>query len=170
MSSLCSSALFHDFMNMLNNCILNHKYINYNFFFIDINECMVFGSCSQHCHNLKGSYRCDCEKNYKERNNSCIAKGKAIKIKIDSTVVCYIYLVHIFLKQICHGKILLMSHSYFTHWMGSLRVWHHCLLLKKSDYGMGTNMVTNWRKMVCYYRNTDIILRVYNLKIWESLS
>lgn len=90
MSVLCSSALFHDCMNMLNNSVLNYGYMNYTFFFIDINECMVFGACSQHCHNLKGSYRCACEKNYKERNNSCIAKGKAVKIKIDSIVICYI--------------------------------------------------------------------------------
>lgn len=45
---------------------------------------MVFGACSQHCNNIKGSYKCACEKNYKERNNSCIAKGKAIKIKIET--------------------------------------------------------------------------------------
>lgn len=107
MSSLCSSALFHDCKNFLNNSLLKYRYINYNFFFIDINECMVFGTCSQHCHNLKGSYRCECEKNYKERNNSCIAKGK----KYQNSQCCHLlYRLSIFLKQICHGKIILMSH------------------------------------------------------------
>lgn len=120
-SSLCSSALFHDCKNMLNNRVLHYRYINYNFFLIDVNECMVFGTCSQHCHNLKGSYRCECEKNYKERNNSCIAKGNAVKIQIGSAVICYVDF-SIFLKQICHGMIVLMSHQLFTHNMDSLRV------------------------------------------------
>lgn len=41
---------------------------------------MVFGACSQHCNNVKGSYRCACEKNYKEWNNSCKAKGKVTEM------------------------------------------------------------------------------------------
>ncbi|KAI1237378.1 Low-density lipoprotein receptor-related protein 1B [Lamprotornis superbus] len=61
---------------------------------ININECMVFGACSQHCHNLKGSYRCACEKNYKERNNSCIAKGsedQVLYVANDTDILGFAY-------------------------------------------------------------------------------
>lgn len=45
-------------------------------FFAEINECLNFGTCSHYCTNTKGSYKCTCNKNYKDMNGSCIAKGK----------------------------------------------------------------------------------------------
>ncbi|KAK2516153.1 hypothetical protein Q9233_013853 [Columba guinea] len=60
----------------------------------DINECMVFGACSQHCNNIKGSYKCACEKNYKERNNSCIAKGsedQVLYVANDTDILGFAY-------------------------------------------------------------------------------
>lgn len=45
-------------------------------FFVEINECLNFGTCSHYCTNTKGSYKCTCDKNYKDMNGSCIAKGK----------------------------------------------------------------------------------------------
>lgn len=44
--------------------------------FLDLNECLVFGTCSQQCINIEGSYKCVCHQNFQERNNTCIAKGK----------------------------------------------------------------------------------------------
>ncbi|TRY84843.1 hypothetical protein DNTS_002284 [Danionella cerebrum] len=32
----------------------------------EINECLYFGMCSHYCTNTKGSYKCTCEKNYKD--------------------------------------------------------------------------------------------------------
>lgn len=46
------------------------------FSFSEINECVQFGRCSHYCTNTKGSYKCTCDKNYKDVNGSCIAKGK----------------------------------------------------------------------------------------------
>lgn len=46
--------------------------------FLDINECLVFGTCSHQCINVEGSYKCVCDQNFQERNNTCIAKGKII--------------------------------------------------------------------------------------------
>uniref|UniRef100_A0A8C2L9E4 Low density lipoprotein receptor-related protein 1Bb n=1 Tax=Cyprinus carpio TaxID=7962 RepID=A0A8C2L9E4_CYPCA len=43
-------------------------------FFVEINECLNFGTCSHYCTNTKGSYKCTCDKNYKDMNGSCIAK------------------------------------------------------------------------------------------------
>uniref|UniRef100_A0A8C1IX14 Low density lipoprotein receptor-related protein 1Bb n=1 Tax=Cyprinus carpio TaxID=7962 RepID=A0A8C1IX14_CYPCA len=40
----------------------------------EINECLNFGTCSHYCTNTKGSYKCTCDKNYKDMNGSCIAK------------------------------------------------------------------------------------------------
>ncbi|KAI2660780.1 Low-density lipoprotein receptor-related protein 1B [Labeo rohita] len=41
----------------------------------EINECLNFGTCSHYCTNTKGSYKCTCDKNYKDMNGSCIAKA-----------------------------------------------------------------------------------------------
>ncbi|KAJ7345792.1 hypothetical protein JRQ81_001742, partial [Phrynocephalus forsythii] len=60
----------------------------------DINECLIFGICSQLCINVKGSYRCTCEKNYKEKNSSCIAKGsedQVLYIANDTDILGFVY-------------------------------------------------------------------------------
>uniref|UniRef100_A0A803TQP0 LDL receptor related protein 1B n=1 Tax=Anolis carolinensis TaxID=28377 RepID=A0A803TQP0_ANOCA len=60
----------------------------------DINECLIFGICSQLCINVKGSYRCTCERNYKERNSSCIAKGsedQVLYIANDTDILGFVY-------------------------------------------------------------------------------
>ncbi|KAG6937812.1 LDL receptor related protein 1B, partial [Chelydra serpentina] len=60
----------------------------------DINECMIFGTCSHQCTNVKGSYKCICERNYKEKNNSCIAKGsedQVLYIANDTDILGFIY-------------------------------------------------------------------------------
>ncbi|XP_015680235.1 low-density lipoprotein receptor-related protein 1B-like, partial [Protobothrops mucrosquamatus] len=60
----------------------------------DINECLIFGICSQLCINVKGSYKCTCEKNYKEKNSSCIAKGsedQVLYIANDTDILGFVY-------------------------------------------------------------------------------
>uniref|UniRef100_A0A8C6XVP1 LDL receptor related protein 1B n=1 Tax=Naja naja TaxID=35670 RepID=A0A8C6XVP1_NAJNA len=49
----------------------------------DINECLIFGS-----------YKCTCEKNYKEKNSSCIAKGsedQVLYIANDTDILGFVY-------------------------------------------------------------------------------
>ncbi|MGH0138785.1 UNVERIFIED_CONTAM: hypothetical protein FKN15_000914 [Acipenser sinensis] len=41
----------------------------------DIDECKVFGTCSQLCNNTKGSHVCSCAKNYMKMHNTCKAEG-----------------------------------------------------------------------------------------------
>lgn len=56
---------------------LNNRLFSFLLFFVaEINECLNFGTCSHYCTNTKGSYKCTCDKNYKDMNGSCIAKGK----------------------------------------------------------------------------------------------
>lgn len=38
--------------------------IQFFFFFLDVNECEIEGSCSQICINEKGTYKCECEPGY----------------------------------------------------------------------------------------------------------
>ena len=43
----------------------------------DIDECQIFGACSQHCDNTKGSYKCSCMHGYTLKDHRyCKADGK----------------------------------------------------------------------------------------------
>lgn len=64
---------------------------------VDLNECLMFGVCSHHCVNTQGSYKCVCDQNFQEKNNSCIAKGKVTKKPFQ---FCHEYLM---------GKILYIA-------------------------------------------------------------
>ncbi|MGH0132653.1 UNVERIFIED_CONTAM: hypothetical protein FKN15_051430, partial [Acipenser sinensis] len=44
----------------------------------EINECLQIGSCSHYCTNTKGSFKCACDRNYREINGTCKAKGLAV--------------------------------------------------------------------------------------------
>ena len=47
----------------------------------DIDECKIYGSCSQECFNTKGSYLCKCKPGYdiSHATNSCKAFGKVVR-------------------------------------------------------------------------------------------
>uniref|UniRef100_A0A8C8LYL0 EGF-like domain-containing protein n=1 Tax=Oncorhynchus tshawytscha TaxID=74940 RepID=A0A8C8LYL0_ONCTS len=42
----------------------------------EINECLQFGMCSHYCTNTKGSFKCTCDRNFKEIDGECITKGR----------------------------------------------------------------------------------------------
>ncbi|XP_058867450.1 low-density lipoprotein receptor-related protein 1 isoform X2 [Acipenser ruthenus] len=46
----------------------------------DIDECKVFGTCSQLCNNTKGSHVCSCAKNYMKMHNTCKAEGSTHQV------------------------------------------------------------------------------------------
>ncbi|KAB1278727.1 Low-density lipoprotein receptor-related protein 1B [Camelus dromedarius] len=61
---------------------------------INLNECLVFGTCSHQCINVEGSYKCVCDQNFQERNNTCIAKGsedQVLYIANDTDILGFIY-------------------------------------------------------------------------------
>lgn len=63
----------------------------------EVNECLQFGTCSQYCTNTKGTYKCTCDRNFKEIDGECITKGKNdyCLIQIDSKrIQCYDILFH----------------------------------------------------------------------------
>ncbi|XP_048876028.1 low-density lipoprotein receptor-related protein 1B-like isoform X1 [Brienomyrus brachyistius] len=41
----------------------------------EVNECLHFGTCSHHCMNTKGSFRCTCDPSFKDIDGQCRAKG-----------------------------------------------------------------------------------------------
>lgn len=45
----------------------------------EINECLQFDTCPHYCTNTKGSFKCTCDRNYKEIHGNCIAKGRIPK-------------------------------------------------------------------------------------------
>ncbi|KAL1785367.1 low-density lipoprotein receptor-related protein 1B [Sigmodon hispidus] len=60
----------------------------------DLNECLMFGVCSHKCVNTQGSYKCVCDQNFQEKNNSCIAKGsedQALYIANDTDILGFVY-------------------------------------------------------------------------------
>uniref|UniRef100_A0A8C2AJR3 Low density lipoprotein receptor-related protein 1Ba n=1 Tax=Cyprinus carpio TaxID=7962 RepID=A0A8C2AJR3_CYPCA len=60
----------------------------------EVNECLRFGSCSQYCTNTKGSYKCTCDRNFKEINGECITKGKkdqVLYVANDTEIRSFVY-------------------------------------------------------------------------------
>uniref|UniRef100_A0AAR2L6Z9 EGF-like domain-containing protein n=1 Tax=Pygocentrus nattereri TaxID=42514 RepID=A0AAR2L6Z9_PYGNA len=60
----------------------------------EINECLYFGTCSHYCTNVKGSYKCTCDKNYKDVNGNCVAKGpedRVLYIANDTEIRSFVY-------------------------------------------------------------------------------
>uniref|UniRef100_A0A3Q2Y480 Low density lipoprotein receptor-related protein 1Ba n=1 Tax=Hippocampus comes TaxID=109280 RepID=A0A3Q2Y480_HIPCM len=42
----------------------------------DTNECLRFDACPHYCTNTKGSFKCTCDRNYKEIDGNCVAKAE----------------------------------------------------------------------------------------------
>ncbi|XP_062845365.1 low-density lipoprotein receptor-related protein 1B-like [Trichomycterus rosablanca] len=60
----------------------------------EVDECVLFGTCSQYCSNTKGSYKCSCHRNFKEINGECITKGpedQVLYVANDSEVHRFVY-------------------------------------------------------------------------------
>ncbi|XP_064182725.1 low-density lipoprotein receptor-related protein 1B-like isoform X2 [Anguilla rostrata] len=60
----------------------------------EVNECLHFGTCSHYCTNIKGSYKCTCDGNYKEINGTCQAKGpedRVLFIANDTEIRGFVY-------------------------------------------------------------------------------
>uniref|UniRef100_A0A8C5A5R6 EGF-like domain-containing protein n=1 Tax=Gadus morhua TaxID=8049 RepID=A0A8C5A5R6_GADMO len=63
-------------------------------FFPEINECLKFDACAHYCTNTKGSFKCTCDRNYKEVNGNCIAKGpedRVLYIANDTEIRSFVY-------------------------------------------------------------------------------
>lgn len=41
----------------------------------EVNECLQMDTCPHYCTNTKGSFKCTCDRNYKDVNGNCVAKG-----------------------------------------------------------------------------------------------
>lgn len=41
----------------------------------EVNECLQLDTCPHYCTNTKGSFKCTCDRNYKDVNGNCVAKG-----------------------------------------------------------------------------------------------
>nr|XP_055074200.1 low-density lipoprotein receptor-related protein 1B-like isoform X3 [Misgurnus anguillicaudatus] len=60
----------------------------------EVNECLRFGMCSQYCTNTKGSYKCTCDRNFKEINGECITKGpedQVLYVANDTEIRSFVY-------------------------------------------------------------------------------
>uniref|UniRef100_A0A671SCE3 Low density lipoprotein receptor-related protein 1Ba n=1 Tax=Sinocyclocheilus anshuiensis TaxID=1608454 RepID=A0A671SCE3_9TELE len=60
----------------------------------EVNECLRFGSCSQYCTNTKGSYKCTCDRNFKEIHGECITKGpedQILYVANDTEIRSFVY-------------------------------------------------------------------------------
>ena len=65
------------------NCIL--------FSSTDIDECKMFGYCSQKCKNVKGSYHCHCAANYQMTNATMPTGSNGFLCKVKGTVRCLLH-------------------------------------------------------------------------------
>ncbi|MEQ2307416.1 Low-density lipoprotein receptor- protein 1B, partial [Ameca splendens] len=60
----------------------------------EINECLQFDTCPHYCTNTKGSFKCTCDRNYKEANGNCVAKGqddRVLYIANDTEIRSFVY-------------------------------------------------------------------------------
>ncbi|XP_037542041.1 low-density lipoprotein receptor-related protein 1B [Nematolebias whitei] len=60
----------------------------------EINECLQFDACPHYCTNTKGSFKCTCDRNFKEVNGNCIAKGaddRVLYIANDTEIRSFVY-------------------------------------------------------------------------------
>uniref|UniRef100_A0A8C7QGA3 EGF-like domain-containing protein n=1 Tax=Oncorhynchus mykiss TaxID=8022 RepID=A0A8C7QGA3_ONCMY len=57
-----------------------------------INECLGFDMCAHYCTNTKGSYKCTCDRNFKEINGNCIVKeDRVLYIANDTEIRSFVY-------------------------------------------------------------------------------
>uniref|UniRef100_A0AAY4C4Y4 EGF-like domain-containing protein n=1 Tax=Denticeps clupeoides TaxID=299321 RepID=A0AAY4C4Y4_9TELE len=60
----------------------------------EVNECLVFGTCSHYCSNTKGSYKCTCDRNFKEMDGECVTKGpedQILYVANDTEIHSFVY-------------------------------------------------------------------------------
>eukprot|EP00063_Salmo_salar_P032241 XP_014007076.1 PREDICTED: low-density lipoprotein receptor-related protein 1B-like [Salmo salar] len=60
----------------------------------EINECLQFGMCSHYCTNTKGSFKCTCDRNFKEIDGECITKGpedQVLYVANDTEIRSFVY-------------------------------------------------------------------------------
>ncbi|CAB1328682.1 unnamed protein product [Coregonus sp. 'balchen'] len=60
----------------------------------EINECLGFDMCAHYCTNTKGSFKCTCDRNFKEINGNCIVKGpedRVLYIANDTEIRSFVY-------------------------------------------------------------------------------
>lgn len=54
--------------------------------FSEMNECLQLDTCPHYCTNTKGSFKCTCDRNYKDFNGNCVVKGSCWA---PNTVSCF---------------------------------------------------------------------------------
>uniref|UniRef100_A0A3P9A5H3 EGF-like domain-containing protein n=1 Tax=Esox lucius TaxID=8010 RepID=A0A3P9A5H3_ESOLU len=58
----------------------------------EINECLQFGMCSHYCTNTKGSFKCTCDRNFKEIDGECITKeDQVLYVANDTEIRSFVY-------------------------------------------------------------------------------
>ncbi|XP_026091548.1 low-density lipoprotein receptor-related protein 1B [Carassius auratus] len=101
----------------------------------EVNECLRFGSCSQYCTNTKGSYKCTCDRNFKEINGECITKGpedQTLYVANDTEIRSFVYPYNQ-----SHGHTQLARISDSARIIGMDALFHHHKFLWATQFNPG---------------------------------
>uniref|UniRef100_A0A8C6V0R7 Low density lipoprotein receptor-related protein 1Bb n=1 Tax=Neogobius melanostomus TaxID=47308 RepID=A0A8C6V0R7_9GOBI len=87
---LLSQALLSPSLNMFMKLVFLFSCNDFLFPFIETNECLQFDACPHYCTNTKGSYKCTCDRNYKDINGNW-PEERVLYISNDTEIRSFAY-------------------------------------------------------------------------------
>uniref|UniRef100_A0A8K9XGV9 EGF-like domain-containing protein n=1 Tax=Oncorhynchus mykiss TaxID=8022 RepID=A0A8K9XGV9_ONCMY len=140
----------------------------------EINECLGFDMCAHYCTNTKGSYKCTCDRNFKEINGNCIVKeDRVLYIANDTEIRSFVYPFnqshgHKFLTRIEDNAQVSSSYAIQIPWKSSsfsrFHVYKLSFSLQCSDFRRPRDVSADWITGNIYWTDHS---RIYSINVGQ---